>query len=259
MVLLSTWWLLRLIRHYFSGLGLTARQHMVDGVHALTKLRHENIVPLLGVTTKFDGKISLVSEWMEKGNAHEYVQNCDVDPGPLLLGVASGLQYLHSQAPRPIFHGALKGSNILISPNGRALLADFGLFDSPTLANRVGAINWTSPERLHEPKGSAAGDVWAFAMTALELFTGMFPFASIRVSDELERRISQRPPDRPDDMTTCRRLTDSWWTICLLCWSQDPSLRPSIDQVIGIVEDELFQALRRRDSKRIRRMFEQNA
>lgn len=33
--------------------------------------------------------------------------------------------------------------------------------------NRVGTINWTSPEHLHDTKGSAAGDVWAFGMTAL--------------------------------------------------------------------------------------------
>ncbi|KAL4078976.1 kinase-like domain-containing protein [Scleroderma yunnanense] len=152
-----------------SLLRLTTNQHMVDGVYALTTLRHENILPLLGLTTNFDGKVSLMSEWIERGDAHEYVQNGDVDPGPLLLGVANGLQYLHNHAPHPILHGALKGSNILISSDRQPLLTDFGLFDliDPPLVNRLGTINWTSPECLLNPKGSAAGDVWAFAMTTL--------------------------------------------------------------------------------------------
>ncbi|KAL4078968.1 kinase-like domain-containing protein [Scleroderma yunnanense] len=232
---------------------------MVEGVFALTKLDHENILTFFGITTELDGTVSLVSEWMAKGNAHEYVQNCDVDPEPLLLGVASGLQYLHGHILHPIFHGALKGSNILISPRGQALLTDFGLLDlvdSPFLVAFIDTINWTSPERLDDPKGSAAGDVWAFGMTALELFTRAPPFGSIRGLAELERRIARGPPDRPNDETTCRRLTDGWWKICMLCWSQDPSLRLSIDEVLVMVEDELLEALRRNRSK-MRRMLMQ--
>lgn len=69
----------------------------------------------------------------------------------------------------------------------------------------------------------------------------MFPFDSIRSSEELGRRITQGPPDRPSDETTRRRLTDGWWT---LCWSQDPSKRPLIDKIIETIEDELFEARR---------------
>jgi len=57
---------------------------MVVGVSALIKIRHENILPILGVTTKFHSRVSLVSKWMENGNAREYVQNGDVDPNPLV-------------------------------------------------------------------------------------------------------------------------------------------------------------------------------
>lgn len=72
----------------------------------------------------------------------------------------------------------------------------------------------------------------------------MFPFDSIRSSEELGRRITQGPPDRPSDETTRRRLTDGWWTLCSLCWSQDPSKRPFIDKIIETIEDELFEARR---------------
>ena len=59
-------------------------QQVLREVHLWSKLRHENIVPLLGIVTRFDCTISLVSEWMHRGNAYQYVQNTDVDPRPLV-------------------------------------------------------------------------------------------------------------------------------------------------------------------------------
>ena len=66
--------------------------------------------------------------------------------------------------------------NVLISDDGQALLADFGLsfvvnssfdmsvssFDGPK-----GTLNWMSPELFYVTRVSAEADVWAFGMTAL--------------------------------------------------------------------------------------------
>jgi len=63
---------------------------------------------------------------------------------------------------------------VLISYRGEALLSDFGLSDLlesslpiTVEVSGVGKINWRSPEHLDAPRGSGAGDVWAFGMTAL--------------------------------------------------------------------------------------------
>jgi len=92
-------------------------------------------------------------------------------------------------------------------------------------------------------------------MNLQELFTRALPFDSIRSPEELERRIWQGPPDRLSGGTTCQRLTDGWWRICLLCWSHEPSQRPSIDEVLEMIEDELFRALRRQDRSKMQRML----
>ncbi|KAI6148903.1 hypothetical protein BKA82DRAFT_3415934 [Pisolithus tinctorius] len=52
-------------------------------VHTWSKLHHENIVPLFGISTEFDSTISIISEWMPMGDAHTYVQNTANDPRPL--------------------------------------------------------------------------------------------------------------------------------------------------------------------------------
>ncbi|KAG6336216.1 hypothetical protein ID866_2867 [Astraeus odoratus] len=95
-------------------------------VHLWSNLRHPNIVRMLGISTDFDSTISIISDWMGMGNAHTYVQNTDNDPRPLLMDIASGLHYLHSHIKGPIFHGDLKGPNVLVSDDRHALLADFG-------------------------------------------------------------------------------------------------------------------------------------
>ncbi|KAL4068442.1 kinase-like domain-containing protein [Scleroderma yunnanense] len=214
-------------------------QRVLREVHLWSKLRHQNVVPLLGFVTQFDLTISIVSEWMHKGNAFEYVQNTDVDPRPLLQGIANGLNYLHSRDPNPVYHGDLKGPNVLISNDGHALLTDFGLSyivnSSCTFQvaePRGGTLNWIAPENLDDYKISPEGDIWAFGMTALELFTRRRPFNEAQSLAALLVRILKGPPDRPTDESTYSRLTDEWWDLCVSCWKREPLRRPKIAYLV---------------------------
>jgi len=49
-----------------------------------SKLRHVNVLPVLGITTIFELTPSIVSLWMQNGNAYDYVQDQSVDPRPLV-------------------------------------------------------------------------------------------------------------------------------------------------------------------------------
>ncbi|KIM68492.1 hypothetical protein SCLCIDRAFT_1184336, partial [Scleroderma citrinum Foug A] len=213
-------------------------------LHLWSKLCHENIVRLLGITTTFDFTVSIVSEWMGKGDAHNYVQNRSIDPRPLLVGIACGLDYLHSHPKGPIFHGDLKGTNILISDDGRALLCDFGLsslvtstFSMTVECRRGGSLPWTAPECLASDEWhvTAARDVWAFGMTTLEMFTRKVPFHSSPNPMSVIVKISQGVPERPSVKSTCSRMTDEWWNLCLSCWNRDPSSRPSMVDIFNKV------------------------
>lgn len=94
---------------------------------------------------------------MSNGNARDYVHHKTIDPRPLIMGIAQGLRYLHNLSPRPIFHGNLKGANVLISDEGQALLTDFGLsfvvnssFGMKAFSQNKpkGTIHWMSPELI---------------------------------------------------------------------------------------------------------------
>lgn len=59
-------------------------QRILGEVDIWSKLRHENIIPALGFTTKCEHTVAIVTPWMSMGNAHDYVQNQIVDPRPLV-------------------------------------------------------------------------------------------------------------------------------------------------------------------------------
>ena len=68
-----------------------ATQHVADfwknflrEVHSWSKLDHKNILPLTGFTTDFKFTVSIVSPWMEKGNARKFVCEKSNDPRPLV-------------------------------------------------------------------------------------------------------------------------------------------------------------------------------
>ena len=57
---------------------------MLNEVYVWSKLEHENIIKLLGITTSFNQTVSIVLPLMSRGNVFDYVQNPRVDPRPLV-------------------------------------------------------------------------------------------------------------------------------------------------------------------------------
>ncbi|KIM53409.1 hypothetical protein SCLCIDRAFT_1157660, partial [Scleroderma citrinum Foug A] len=156
-------------------------QRISKEIQRWTTLRHNNIVSVFGVATKFEFTVSIISEWIPKGNAHNYVQDPNNDPRPLVRpmisiqvsGIARGLHYLHSHG---FLHGNLRAHNVLISQDGQPLLVDYGLsalidssFSMTAGPPRFPTIKWMAPEQVVNCRKvpTTQADVWAFGMTTL--------------------------------------------------------------------------------------------
>ncbi|KIM61268.1 hypothetical protein SCLCIDRAFT_912632 [Scleroderma citrinum Foug A] len=225
-----------------SAMSHNMYQKLLKEVHVWSKLDHENVIKLLGLTAAFNHTLSIVSPLMSRGNAFDYVQDPDVDPRPLIYGIANGLHYLHTYIEGPIIHGDIKGRNVLVSNEGHALLSDFGSshfaaasFNLAVEGLPGGTLNWMAPEYLEmkEFKTTTAGDVWAFGMTVLELFTRKRPFDHLKSDGAIIRHILLEERGRPNSDASCSRLTDEWWNMCLLCWNRDPSQRAQTSRIVS--------------------------
>ncbi|KAI6139788.1 WD40-repeat-containing domain protein [Pisolithus tinctorius] len=214
-------------------------RRILPEVHLLSRPRHDNVVRVIGISTESGSTISIVSDWMSLGDAHSYVQNKENDRRPLLMDIASGLYYLHSHSLGPVFHGDLKGLNVLVSSDRRALLSDFGLStlqkstsSMTVVAPRGGSYPWMAPELLDDYNASTEGDVWAFRMIVLELFTRLMPFHDCpRFANVMHRLLMGRLPPRPSEESTLSRMTDAWWEICMSCGRREFSAHQSMKEV----------------------------
>jgi len=211
------------------------------------------ILPCLGLSVDSNSHLALVTPWMELGDATAYLKIYpNANRKAMIRHIAEGLGLLHRHHP-PIVHGDLRAANIFIDNKGNPLLANFSLYNiTETLngaplhfAQTLGYLDdcrWCAPELLDPSEGdgsislSPAADVYAFAMTALELLTGEPPFAHIRrgrPAKVLMEILRGERPRRPEGQIYVERgLDDAMWALLRRCWADDYRLRPSISEVL---------------------------
>jgi formylglycine-generating enzyme required for sulfatase activity/predicted Ser/Thr protein kinase len=98
--------------------------------------------------------------------------------------VCAALEYLHSQNP-PIIHRDIKPKNIRITPQGKAMLVDFGIAkvcypDVSTITGAKAVTPGYSPqEQYGVAKTDVRSDIYALGATLYHLLTGKQPVESV--------------------------------------------------------------------------------
>ncbi|KZP30845.1 kinase-like protein [Athelia psychrophila] len=209
------------------------------------RLRHENVVPLLGTISNNHPCIGLISPWMEAGNLNTFLHKESLTLAyrvKLSCDIAAGLCYLHHEG---IVHGDLTGANVLIDDNDAARLVDFGLstimeeFQGTSFMTSTvgGAMRYRAPELLpsteadvhdvFKPTLTTMCDVYSLGSVVLQILSGHAPYYNIQddilVTLALSRRVR---PSRPPSNS----LTDPYWDLITRCWVK-ASFRPSADEV----------------------------
>ncbi|KAL8499947.1 hypothetical protein ACS0TY_019812 [Phlomoides rotata] len=158
-------------------------------VQTLAQVEHMNLVKFYGFLEYEDERI-LVVEYVSNGTLREhldYVQGDILDFASRLdiaIDVAHAVTYLHMYTDHPIIHRDIKSSNILITENLRAKVADFGFArlgaDTESGATHVstqvkGTAGYLDPEYLRTYQLTEKSDVYSFGVLLVELITGRRP------------------------------------------------------------------------------------
>ena len=147
----------------------------------------------------------------------------------LVLRVAAALHYAHEQG---VLHRDVKPSNVLVTPAGRVLLADFGLA-LPRGVERVtrtgawlGSLPYAAPEQVEgSPRAlDARADVYSLGVTLYELLTLRTPFLGGPES-AVRRRIATGDREAPRRLNP--RIGAALERVCLAAIDPDPERRPA--------------------------------
>ncbi len=171
-------------------------------------LNHPAIVQVFDVITEGDAD-HLVMEYVPGESLRQMLQ---ASPLPLPQGlplprglaiaadIAEGLAYAHR---RGVLHRDLKTENVLVTPDGQAKIADFGIAlrfaaeGDPRLTREgliVGTYRVMSPEQACGDEVEAGSDLFSLGVLLYELFTGTSPFLAPTGRETLQRILDYWPP-----------------------------------------------------------------
>eukprot|EP00668_Euglena_longa_P001259 GGOE01001489.1.p1 GENE.GGOE01001489.1~~GGOE01001489.1.p1 ORF type:complete len:868 (-),score=261.33 GGOE01001489.1:437-3010(-) len=195
----------------------------LDLLSSLTKLHHPHLVEVLGFGEVY-GQVFTVMEFMGAGSLRDILLKAGLlkprQAAAYISDLLAGLDYLHSLG---VVHGNVKPDNVLLTPEGRCKLSDFGLMQggsamdgSPALPSpmqlalmcrrhnhsaaffdALKSAGTTTQYSAPEVEGKASlthgADIWSVGLLTLELVTG-----------KGERRDSRmRQPVSLSNMPTC--------------------------------------------------------
>jgi len=223
------------------------RQKLGERALEWQKLKHPNVLEFYGISNDFGYLPALIVAYCSNGNIIEFLKDKNESNDAvlgLILQVARGLEYLHGKS---IVHGDLRGSNIMISDDGVPCLTDFELVyiidhNEFTTSKIAGPARWTAPESLDPPEIDNAtpytqkSDIYAFAMTMVEICTGKAPFSEKRNdSAVIFYVIAGGRPELPHALSERAAIRE----LIERCWKKDPNERPTATVVRDAMEKEL--------------------
>ncbi len=204
------------------------RRRCLREARTAARLTHHNIVGVHDVI-EHDGRPWIVMQYVPYPSLHEVIR----DRGPLPAGPAAqaGLQVLsalRAAHAAGVMHRDVKPANVLLGPEGKVVLADFGLAVLDTgpgmtvTGQVVGSPAYMAPERARGERATPAADLWSLGATLYAAAEGRAPFQRTSTVAVLTALVTE-DPDQPVQ-------AGPLWPVISGLMRKDPNARLSADQ-----------------------------
>jgi class 3 adenylate cyclase len=169
------------------------------------QMAHPGIVTIYDIAENSDGNPYLVMEFVEGSTLDKLLapgKPGDLrDPMPLTqkldiaAQVADALDYAHR---RKVIHRDIKPANILVTPEGKAKIADFGIAkmagsQMTHTGLLVGTPAFMSPEQITGGDVDSRSDIFSFGVLAYWMLTGQRPFPGDAIT-QIAYKVVHTPP-----------------------------------------------------------------
>ncbi|MBO2988685.1 serine/threonine-protein kinase [Leucobacter tardus] len=194
--------------------------------------RHAALVNHEGIANVFDygeeqGSAYIVMELVPGEPLSAIIEREGRLPTDQVLGIvaqtATSLQAAHDAG---LVHRDIKPGNLLITPEGRVKITDFGI---ARIADQVpltatgqvmGTVQYLAPEQASGHIATPATDIYSLGVVAYECLAGKRPFTGESQVAIAMAQINDTPPDLPNDIAAPVR------NLVMACLAKDADGRP---------------------------------
>ncbi|XP_023541191.1 probable LRR receptor-like serine/threonine-protein kinase RFK1 [Cucurbita pepo subsp. pepo] len=245
-----------------SSKSKQGNREFLNEIGVISYLQHPNLVKLLGCCIEGD-QLLLVYEHLENNCLARALfgpecSRLNLDwPSRLriCIGIAKGLAYLHEESSLKIVHRDIKATNVLLDGKLNPKISDFGLAkhddeEKTHITTRVaGTIGYMAPEYALWGYLTHKADVYSFGVVALEVISGrsnndyvpsdtcvcLLDWAChLQQSGNLVELVDEKLKSEIN-WYEARNMVK----IALLCTHASPSIRPSMSEVVNMLEGRL--------------------
>ncbi|MEI5522781.1 serine/threonine-protein kinase [Streptomyces brasiliscabiei] len=160
----------------------TLRERVLREARALARIDHPNVVTIHHIVDGGDGTYPwIVMELVSGGSLADRLAEGPMPPAEAArIGrqVLAGLAAAHEAG---IQHRDVKPANVLMRPDGRPVLTDFGIAairettGLTATGSVIGTPDFMAPERISGHEGGSASDLWSLAMMLYTAVEGHHP------------------------------------------------------------------------------------
>jgi len=179
------------------------REHAVAEARAVGRIIHPNVVRVIDVVSESDDEDPwIVMEYVPSRSLLEVIEEDGPQPPArvAMIGLAV-LDGLAAAGRAGLLHLDVKPGNVLVCPDGRIVLNDFGpAVTGPGVAALteagiiLGSPKYVAPERLFDNTSTERSDLWSLGATLYHAVEGRPPYSRPTTDDTL-RALDTEPPD----------------------------------------------------------------
>jgi beta-lactam-binding protein with PASTA domain/tRNA A-37 threonylcarbamoyl transferase component Bud32 len=197
---------------------------------AAAALSHPDVVSVYDQGND-EGHAFLVMEYVAGATLRSVLRSRGrLSPGEALAVMDHVLAALGAAHAAGLVHRDVKPENVLITPDGRVKVADFGLARAIAGAGLtgtdgalLGTAAYVAPEQVRDGTADARSDVYAAGILLFELLTGHPPYSGDAAVNVAYRHVNE---DVPAPSTVLPDIPDEIDAVVLAATAREPDQRP---------------------------------
>lgn len=190
------------------------------------RLAHPSVVSLYDVGMNADGLPYFVMEYVDGKTLEDVLSSGPLPVARAAVWAADLAEALSRAHKARIIHGDVKPANILVTPEGRVKLGDFGVARFATQISGTGSVLGTpaylSPEQINGHLQDARSDLFSLGIVLYHMLTGVRPFQGTSVGAVCAQILSSTPPPPSHYNPSVPPALDR---IVMRCLAKDPGER----------------------------------